>query len=136
MPSNNDPVPENFINIPDRIYLLDWEFGGNNDCMWDLGDLSVEGYFTEEQDRAMLEAYLDGEFSEQLFSRMILQKSMVFLLWTLWGALQVANKNPLNPRDIHYPFNDFWEYTMDRFTRCQELMNSDTFGGHLENVRK
>ncbi|MDH3379710.1 MAG: phosphotransferase family protein [Gammaproteobacteria bacterium] len=136
VPSHNDPVPENFINTPERMYLLDWEFGGNNDCMWDLGDLSVEGYFTEEQDRAMLEAYLDGGFSEQLYSRMILQKSMVFLLWTLWGALQVANKNPLNPRDIHYPFDDFWEYTMNRFTRCQEIMNSDSFGSHLENVKK
>jgi thiamine kinase-like enzyme len=135
VPSHNDPVPENFINTPTQLYLLDWEFAGNNDPMWDLGDLSVEAYFDEAQDRAMLTAYNGGEFSERLYSRIILQKAMVFLLWTLWGALQVANKNPLKPSDIHYPFDDFWQYTMDRFNRCKEIMESPDFGKHIDRVR-
>jgi thiamine kinase-like enzyme len=136
VPSHNDPVPENFINTPDRMYLLDWEFAGNNDPMWDLGDLSVEAYFEEEQDRAMLTAYCDGEFSDKFYSRMILQKAMVFLLWTLWGALQVANKNPIKPSDLHYPFDDFWQYTLDRFNRCKDIMAAPDFGRHLDNVRR
>lgn len=136
VPSHNDPVPENFINTSERMYLLDWEFAGNNDPMWDLGDLSVEGYFDEDQDRAMLTAYNDGTFDGRLYSRMVLQKAMVFLLWTLWGALQVANKNPLKPSDIHYPFDDFWQYTMDRFTRCKEIMNRPDFGRHVDNVKR
>ena len=135
VPSHNDPVPENFINTPSKLYLLDWEFAGSNDPMWDLGDLSVEAYFDEAQDRAMLTAYNKGEFSDKLYSRMILQKAMVFLLWTLWGALQVANKNPLKPSDIHYPFDDFWQYTMDRFNRCKEIMESPDFGKHIDRVR-
>lgn len=136
VPSHNDPVPENFINTAEKMYLLDWEFAGNNDPMWDLGDLSVEAYFNEDQDRAMLTAYNGGQFSEQLYSRMIVQKAMVFLLWTLWGALQVANKNPLKPSDIHYPFDDFWQYTLDRFTRCKEIMQSPDFGSHIDRVRQ
>lgn len=135
VPSHNDPVPENFINTPGRMYILDWEFAGNNDPMWDLGDLSVEGQFDKEQDRAMLTAYNDGEFDSRLYSRMVLQKAMVFLLWTLWGALQVANKNPLKPSDIHYPFDDFWQYTMDRFSRCREIMTAPDFGRHMDAVR-
>lgn len=135
VPSHNDPVPENFLNTATQLYLLDWEFAGNNDPMWDLGDLSVEAQFDEAQDRAMLTAYNGGEFSEILYSRMILQKAMVFLLWTLWGALQVANKNPLKPSDIHYPFDDFWQYTMDRFNRCKEIMESPDFGTHIDRVR-
>lgn len=136
VPSHNDPVPENFVNTRERMYLLDWEFAGNNDPMWDLGDLSVEGYFDEDQDRAMLSAYNGGAFDGRLYSRMILQKAMVFLLWTLWGALQVANKNPLKPSDIHYPFDDFWQYTMDRFVRCKEIMNRSDFGSHIDNVQR
>lgn len=136
VPGHNDPVPENFVNTPSRMYLLDWEFGGNNDPMWDLGDLSVEGHFDEDQDRAMLAAYNGGAFDGRLYSRMILQKAMVFLLWTLWGALQVANKNPLKPSDIHYPFDDFWQYTMDRFVRCKEIMTRSDFGSHIDNVQR
>lgn len=135
VPSHNDPVPENFLNTATQLYLLDWEFAGNNDPMWDLGDLSVEACFDEAQDRAMLTAYNGGEFSDRLYSRMVLQKAMVFLLWTLWGALQVANKNPLKPSDIHYPFDDFWQYTMDRFNRCREIMESPDFGRHIDRVR-
>lgn len=135
VPSHNDPVPENFINTPQRMYLVDWEFAGNNDAMWDLGDLSVEANFGDEQDRAMLTAYNGGVFSEELYSRMILQKAMVFLLWTLWGALQVATKNPLKPSDIHYPFDDFWDYTMDRFTRCKQIMEHPDFGTHIDRAR-
>ena len=136
VPSHNDPVPEQFLNTEERMYILDWEFAGNNDPMWDLGDLSVEAGFSEEQDRALLEAYCDGPFPDHLFSRMMLQKSMVFLLWTLWGALQVANENPLKPSDIHYPFDNFWDYTMDRFVRCQEIMGGPDFGKCLANVRQ
>ena len=136
VPSNNDPVPENFINTDERMYILDWEFAGNNDPMWDIGDLSVEAQFNEDQDRAIMEAYCGGDVPQSLYSRMVLQKSMVFLLWTLWGALQVANKNPLKPSDIHYPFDDFWQYTEDRFTRCQELMGASDFGFHLQAVKK
>lgn len=131
VPSNNDPVPENFINTKDRMYLLDWEFAGNNDQMWDLGDLSVEAQFNEDQDRALIEAYCGGSYPDHLFSRMILQKSMVFLLWTLWGALQVANKNPLKPSEIHYPFDTFEEYTENRFEKCQLLMSEPDFADHL-----
>ena len=29
----------------DRIWLVDWEYSGNCDPMWDLGDLSLEGGF-------------------------------------------------------------------------------------------
>jgi thiamine kinase-like enzyme len=36
------------------MYLIDYEYGGNNDPMWDLADLSVEGSFSAEQDLAML----------------------------------------------------------------------------------
>ncbi len=132
VPSNNDPVPENFINTKEKMYLLDWEFAGNNDPMWDVGDLSVEAHFGEEQDRALLEAYCGGAYPDHLFSRMILQKSMVFLLWTLWGALQVANKNPLKPSDIHYPFDTFEEYTENRFEKCQLLMSEPDFADHLK----
>ncbi|MEZ5250781.1 MAG: phosphotransferase [Ilumatobacteraceae bacterium] len=39
------------------MYVIDYEYAGNNDPMWDLGDLSVEGGFTPEQDDALLRAY-------------------------------------------------------------------------------
>ena len=49
-----DPLCENFLDTGDRMWLVDWEYSGMNDPMWDLGDLSVEGQFTPQQDEEMI----------------------------------------------------------------------------------
>ncbi len=38
-----DPLCENFLDVGDRMWMVDWEYSGMNDPLWDLGDLSVEG---------------------------------------------------------------------------------------------
>jgi len=128
---HNDPAPENLVDTGERVYILDWEFAGNNDPYWDLADLSVETAFSEEQDHILLEAYLGRPPSKADYGRIVLQKSLAFLLWTLWGLLQEANRNP-RPA---YHFASYWDYAMDRFTRCQQIMNADDFPGLLEAVR-
>ena len=36
-PCHNDTVPENFIKGKgNKFYLIDWEYSGSNDPMWDL----------------------------------------------------------------------------------------------------
>ncbi len=52
---------------------------------------------------------------------------MCDLLWTLWGLIQVANKNPAD---------DFEAYALRRFGRCRALMSSAEFPQHLENVSR
>ena len=36
-----DPLCENFLDTGTRMWVVDWEYSGMNDPMWDLGDLSV-----------------------------------------------------------------------------------------------
>ena len=45
VPCHCDPLCENFIDTGARMWVVDWEYSGMNDPMWDLGDLSVEGGF-------------------------------------------------------------------------------------------
>jgi len=45
-----DPMVENCIDDGQKIFIIDFEYAGNNDPMWDLGDLSVEGNFSIEQE--------------------------------------------------------------------------------------
>ena len=60
-PCHCDPLCENFLDTGERMWIVDWEYSGMNDPMWDLGDLSVEGAFDEAQDMEMLRAYFGGE---------------------------------------------------------------------------
>ena len=49
-----DPLCENFLDTGERMWIVDWEYSGMNDPMWDLGDLAVEGGFDEAQEDEML----------------------------------------------------------------------------------
>lgn len=127
VPCHCDPLAENFLDTGSRMWIVDWEYAGNNDPMWDLGDVSVEAGFGPDQDAALLESYFDGAPPADQAGRVVLYKAMCDLLWTLWGAIQHANQNPVD---------DFKVYAENRFARCQRLMGAPEFGRHLEAVRR
>lgn len=126
VPCHCDPLCENFLDTGRRMWIVDWEYSGMNDPMWDLGDLSVEGGFDAAQDDVLLEAYFEGPPRPADRGRMVIYKAMCDLLWTLWGLIQHANRNPAD---------DFWAYAANRFARCKALMRDPSFAGHLAAVR-
>jgi thiamine kinase-like enzyme len=125
VPSHCDPLCENFLDTGERMYVIDYEYAGNNDPMWDLGDLSVEGGFTAAQDEALLRGYFGTEPPVEQMGRMVLYKALCDLLWTLWGVIQHVNDNPAD---------DFWAYAVARFERCRMLMDSPDFSRHIQAV--
>jgi thiamine kinase-like enzyme len=126
-PCHCDPLCENFLDDGTRMWIVDWEYSGMNDPMWDLGDLSVEGEFDERQEEEMIAAYFGGEPTPGERGRIVLYKAMCDLLWTLWGLIQFANANPAD---------DFWAYSVNRFERCKRLLATPDFARHVESVRR
>jgi len=126
-PCHCDPLAENFLDTGKRMVIIDFEYSGNNDPMWDLGDLSVEAEFDHEQDRIFMNTYFDGEPPAFDLGRMVLYKAMCDLLWTLWGVVQHANENPAE---------DFWAYAVNRLDRCRRLMATEEFPDQIEAVQR
>ncbi len=124
-PCHCDPLCENFLDNGERMWVVDWEYSGMNDPLWDLGDLSVEAGFTPAQDLDMMRAYCDGEPSPAELGRMVIYKAMCDLLWTLWGLIQHSDDNPAE---------DFWAYSIGRFERCKSLMSTPEFDAHVAAV--
>jgi thiamine kinase-like enzyme len=122
-----DPLCENFIDTGKRMWIVDWEYSGMNDPLWDLGDLAVEGVFAKSQEEELLAAYFEGEPTASERGRFVIYKAMCDLLWTLWGLIQHANKNPAD---------DFWAYSLNRFERCKSLMATQEFPLHVAAVQK
>jgi thiamine kinase-like enzyme len=122
-----DPLCENFLDTGERMWIVDWEYSGMNDPLWDLGDLSVEGKFDAAQDEEMMRAYFDGEARPAERGRIVIYKAMCDLLWTLWGLIQLANNNPVD---------DFRAYADGRFARCKALMETPEFSRHLAAIRQ
>jgi len=124
-PCHCDPLCENFLDSGERMWIVDWEYSGMNDPMWDLGDLSVEAGFNAAQDMELMRAYCDGEPGNAEIGRMVIYKAMCDLLWTLWGLIQHSEGNPAE---------DFWAYSIGRFERCKTLMTSPEFEQHVQAI--
>ncbi|MDI6834283.1 MAG: choline kinase family protein [Rhizobiaceae bacterium] len=122
-----DPLCENFLDTGERMWIVDWEYSGMNDPMWDLGDLCIEGGFGPEQEKEMIRAYFGGEPTPAERGRIVIYKAMCDLLWTLWGLIQLANGNPAD---------DFCAYAEGRFARCRALMQTDAFADAVSVVAK
>ncbi|MBX3566524.1 MAG: phosphotransferase family protein [Rhizobiaceae bacterium] len=120
-----DPLCENFLDAGDRMWIVDWEYSGMNDPMWDLGDLCVEGGFDANQEEELIRGYFGGVPSPAERGRIVIYKAMCDLLWTLWGLIQLANGNPAD---------DFRAYADGRFARCKALMGTADFARHVAAV--
>ncbi len=127
VPSHCDPLCENFLDDGVRMWIVDFEYSGMNDPLWDLGDLSVEAGLTDAQDLEMLTAYFGKAPTDEQIGRTVIYKAMCDLLWTLWGLIQHADDNPAE---------DFWAYAINRFERCKALMTDPAFADHVEAVRR
>lgn len=120
-----DPLCENFLDTGERMWIVDWEYSGMNDPMWDLGDLCIEGGFGPEQEEEMIRAYFSGAPTPAERGRITIYKAMCDLLWTLWGLIQLANDNPAD---------DFRAYADGRFARCRALMQTPEFAQAVKTV--
>ena len=125
-PCHCDPLCENFLDTGDRMWIVDWEYSGMNDPMWDLGDLAVEAGMDAAQEEELLRGYFGRAPTAAETGRVVIYKAMCDLLWTLWGLIQLADGNPAD---------DFRAYADGRFARCRALMNDPAFEGHVAAVR-
>ena len=86
VPCHNDPLCENWIvDEKDDMFLIDWEYAGMNDGMWDLADVSIEANFQAEQDEKLLRFYLGKTLDENDLKHFLAAKIYVDYLWTLWA---------------------------------------------------
>ena len=110
-PSHNDTIQENFIkDINGKLYLIDWEYSGLNDPMWDLASHSIEGSFTDEEEELLLKTYFEGEVKQEDKTRVLCYKITQDFLWAIWTIIKEAKGD------------DFGTYGIDRFNRCKELL--------------
>lgn len=90
VPCHNDALCENWVTDGDgRMYLIDWEYAGMNDAMWDLADVSIEAGYNRGQDEQLLVNYFKGEIVDSVRWHFLASKIYVDYLWTLWAKTRV-----------------------------------------------
>lgn len=113
VPCHNDALCENWVVGDDRMYLIDWEYAGMNDGMWDLADVSIEACFDAEYDRMLLSAYLEREPSVVEEKHFLASKIYVDFLWTLWAKTRVP-----------YDGQPMEDWATERYTRLKGFIKA------------
>jgi thiamine kinase-like enzyme len=126
VPCNNDLLAANFIDDGTKIWLIDYEYSGNNDACFELGNIWGECQLPD----AALEALVAGYYGRPLRNKVA--RAMLLGLagkygWTLWGAIQAA----VSPIDF-----DFWSWATERFEGAVAGMRGAAFDRLLEEAQR
>jgi len=124
VPCHNDLLAENYLDDGQRLWLVDYEYSGNNDPTFELGNTCQEQGWDEARIRELCAAYF-GEATDALLARMRLQMIMSDVGWTLWAAIQAAIST------IEY---DFFGWAEERWARAQTALDGPDFEDWLTAI--
>jgi thiamine kinase-like enzyme len=108
-PCHNDLLAANFIDDGHMVWIIDYEYSGNNDPYFELGNLWSECHLPLDQLEELVEAY-DGALTPSHVARARLWGLMSQYGWTLWASIQDA---------VSTIAFDFWSWGMEKYERAE-----------------
>ncbi|MEG0873787.1 MAG: choline kinase family protein [Clostridiales bacterium] len=126
--SHNDALSENFIydDKNDKLELIDWEYCGMNVYNFDVAAVVIENKLNKEKEEEFLKYYYEGELNEQNKADVLIGKFLVDALWCPWALVQLVSK----PDEEEF----YWQYGLERITRCNEYMADPNFKHYVAMI--
>jgi thiamine kinase-like enzyme len=107
---HNDLMPGNLLDDGNRLWVIDWEYSGIGHGMFDLGGLSNNYSFHEDQDEALLEAYFQGLPRDVGEFRVM--KAMAALRESLWAVVHGSKS------EIDFDYDGYRDENYQKFCRA------------------
>jgi len=110
---HNDLLAANILDDGDRLWLIDWEYGGYNSPLFDLAGLASNNGLSEAQERAMLARYFgtDPDLQWRAYQAM---KCTSLMRETLWSMTS----------EIHSELDfDYAAYTAENMGRLESALS-------------
>jgi thiamine kinase-like enzyme len=109
VPCHNDLLAANVMDDGDRLWLIDYEYSGNNDACFELGNAWSEAALPLDRLEHLVTCYF-GRPSPVQTARARLFGLAAKYGWTLWASIQDAVS------DVDF---DFWEWGMEKYARAR-----------------
>src|SRR5215467_2011913 len=126
VPCNNDLLAENFIDIGGEMRLIDYEYSGNNEASFELGNVWSESNLSLDQLDELVTAYWGRPLRSKV-ARARLWGLMSKYGWTLWASIQDA------VAEIDF---DYWGWGMEKYERAVAELTGPDFDGLLAEVQR
>jgi thiamine kinase-like enzyme len=122
---HDDLLPANFIDTPDGIRIVDWEYAGMGNPWFDLGNFAVNNELGPAEEEAFLTAYLGAAPAPADLAALRLMRLMSDFREAMWGVVQQAIS------DLDF---DFADYADKHFGRLLAAIESPEFESRLEDA--
>ena len=117
VPCNNDLLAGNFVDDGEKVWLIDYEYSGNNDPCFELGNIWGECGLSDDQLAELVTLYYGRPLRHKV-ARARLQGIVGKYGWTLWGCIQNGSST------LNF---DFWDWAMERYTSAVAEFRSRRF---------
>ncbi|KRS15512.1 phosphotransferase [Roseovarius indicus] len=106
---HNDLLAANFLDAGDKLWLLDWEYGGFNSPLFDLAGLASNNELAPAQENWLLENYFETPLTDELNHRYHAMKCASLLRETMWSMVSEIHS------DIDFDYADYTDKNLTRF---------------------
>jgi thiamine kinase-like enzyme len=105
---HNDLLPANILDDGNRIWIVDWEYAGMGNPLFDLAGVSANCGYSKEQEIALLESYR-GDLRQQDLLELRVLKVASLLRDALWGVVQTAVS------DLDFDYHAYASYHFEKY---------------------
>ena len=126
VPCNNDLLAGNFVDDGGKLWLIDYEYSGNNDACFELGNITTECDLDLDQLEELVTSYYGRRLRNKV-ARTTLQALVSQYGWSLWGAIQAATSS------LDF---DFTGWCAERYEKAVAGFTSDDFSRLIEDVQR
>ena len=125
VPCNNDLLAGNLIDDGEHVRLIDYEYSGNNEPSFELGNIWSECHLSLEQLEELVTAY-HGRPRPSRIARARLHGLMSQYGWTLWASISDATSR------IDF---DYWTWGLEKYERAVATFRGPDLEGLLDAVQ-
>lgn len=79
-----DAVPDNFLFVNDRIYLIDWEYAGMQDPHVDIAMFAIYAMYDRDRIEELIDDYFENVCPENVRTKIYCYIAVCGLLWSNW----------------------------------------------------
>jgi thiamine kinase-like enzyme len=126
VPCNDDLLAENFIDTGDGLRLIDYEYSGNNEPSFELGNSWSESRLSVEQLDELVACYYGEPFPAKV-ARARLWGVIAKYGWMLWASIQEGVSA------IEF---DYWSWGLEKYERALEEIEGPQFERLLDDVQR
>ncbi|MDM8536065.1 phosphotransferase [Desulfobacterales bacterium HSG17] len=124
VPCHNDLTPENILYDGQEMFIIDFDYSGQNDPCFELANLCIEAKFNDTMTKNLVRAYY-GHDSREIISRVYLHGILCDVGWSLWAFIQARIANA----DF-----DFKSYGLKRWKKAVKKLETGEYVRYLRYI--